>query len=106
MPFRKQLFRGIASTGALQRSVCTDRNENFAIYIRDKMPSARELHKSGLRAALRERLEENAACSSPGCTLCPALGRVIDDTIAFAEKGRFSAPMRKLRKLVTGTGGV
>lgn len=58
--FRQQLFRGAALSGALANNIKRDNSDQFAVYLRDKLPTARELHASGLDAVLRGQLEENA----------------------------------------------
>jgi hypothetical protein len=54
--FRRQLFRGAATTDALALNMRRDNSEQFALYLRDKFPTARELQASGLREKLRAQV--------------------------------------------------
>ena len=49
--------------------------------------------------------EENSKCTTPGCSLCPAVTAAIDETFKFSQTGCMSGSMQKLRDLVTSAKG-
>ena len=51
------------------------------------------------------QIEENSKCTTPRCTLCPAVTTAIEEILDFSMTGRTSRAMRKLRGLVAAAGG-
>ena len=95
-PFRKQLFRHMTEGGFEQNhlaaSINQDASELLALYIRDKFPTRRELHASGLDKILEKRLDLHGRKHSTMCrcrsTLCPALASVLTEILSFADTGK------------------
>lgn len=95
-PFRKQLFRSMADGGFEQNhlaaSISVDRSELMAIYIRDKFPTRRELHASGLDKILERRLDLQGRkhMTMCGCrsTLCHAITCVVGEIFSFADTAK------------------
>ena len=87
--FRRQLFRGAATTNALALNMQRDNSEQFALYLHDKFPTARELQSSGLGAKLRAQV-------------CNILGRMtLGDCPVFA-KSQASSTHDGLLNLIVG----
>lgn len=99
-PFRKNLFKGLCQE--IPVAIRRDHSERVLLYLRDKLPNARELLSSGLHSVLEQIKSDHdpSKCTTQGCWLCPAITEVVDEISAFAAKGTHCRAMTKLRTVI------